>query len=59
MFVSPDSPDTVITLDNFDSHMDHIAAQPSASNIPVQRLVQSVRQVMINIMTELFLLSLS
>ena len=43
IMLSPDSPDTVITLDNFDSHM---AAQPSASNIPVQRLVQSVRQVL-------------
>lgn len=46
IMLSPDSPDTVITLDNFDSHMDHMAAQPSASNIPVQRLVQSVRQVL-------------
>ena len=42
----PKSPDmfdpNIVTPSNFDSHM---AAQPTHSNIPVQRLVQSVRQV--------------
>jgi len=41
----PKSPDmfdpNIVTPSNFDSHM---AAQPTHSNIPVQRLVQSVRQ---------------
>ena len=32
----------IVTPSNFDSHM---AAQTTHSNIPVQRLVQSVRQV--------------
>ena len=40
---SPDADDTnIVTPGNFDSHM---AAQTSHSNIPVQRLVQSIRQV--------------
>ena len=42
----PRSPDTfdsnIVTPSNFDSHM---AIQTTHSNIPVQRLVQSVRQV--------------
>jgi len=39
---SPDlTDDNVVTPNNFDSHM---AAQSSSSNIPVQRLVQSVKQ---------------
>jgi len=39
---SPDADDTnIVTPGNFDSHM---AAQTSHSNIPVQRLVQSIRQ---------------
>ena len=39
---SPDADDaTVVTPGNFDSHL---AAQTTHSNIPVQRLVQSVKQ---------------
>ena len=40
---APDSPDiNIVTPDNFDTHM---AAHTTQSNIPVQRLVQSIRQV--------------
>jgi hypothetical protein len=40
---SPNMDDSnIVTPSNFDSHM---AAQVTHSNIPVQRLVQSVRQV--------------
>ena len=40
---APDSPDTnIVTPDNFDTHM---TAHTTHSNIPVQRLVQSIRQV--------------
>ena len=40
---SPDTDEsTIVTPSNFDTHM---AAQTTHSNIPVQRLVQSVKQV--------------
>ena len=38
---SPDDDGTMVTPGNFDTHL---AAQPTHSNIPVQRLVQSVKQ---------------
>ena len=40
-----DADTEIVTPSNLGEHLEHAAAQPTHSNIPVQRLVQSVKQV--------------